>query len=157
MGVALTSVRRMVPGDLDVVTTMESSLQIKPWSEKMFRDELAADNRVYLVAEDVEVVGFGGVMVIGEEAHITNLLVVPERRRTGLGRRLMLELMSESVDMGARHATLEVRRANEGARELYRSLGLVPVGVRPRYYGDDDALIMWLHDIDRPGLLEGLR
>ncbi|HLV89786.1 MAG TPA: ribosomal-protein-alanine N-acetyltransferase RimI, partial [Acidimicrobiia bacterium] len=58
---------------------------------------------------------------------------------------------------GARHLTLEVRTRNEAARALYASLGMVPVGIRPGYYGDDDALIMWAHDIDDPSYLEGLR
>jgi [ribosomal protein S18]-alanine N-acetyltransferase len=50
-----------------------------------------------------------------------------------------------------------VRTGNEAARRLYGRLGLAPVGVRPRYYGDDDALIMWAHDIDRPEYLESLK
>ena len=53
--------------------------------------------------------------------------------------------------------TLEVRSENSEARQFYSQFGLVPVGARPGYYGDDDALIMWAHDIDRPGYLEGLR
>ena len=48
----------------------------------------------------------------------------------------------------ARHLTLEVRSQNEAARALYAGLGLAPVGVRQGYYGDDDALILWAHDID---------
>jgi ribosomal-protein-alanine N-acetyltransferase len=64
------------------------------------------------------------------------------------------------VEEGARHITLEVRSENEPARSLYARLGLAPVGVRKDYYGDDDALILWAHDIDSPeyrGRLEGLR
>jgi ribosomal protein S18 acetylase RimI-like enzyme len=61
------------------------------------------------------------------------------------------------VGREARHLTLEVETNNEAAQRLYAGLGLVPVGVGPGYYGDDDALILWAHDIDRPGYLEGLR
>jgi ribosomal-protein-alanine N-acetyltransferase len=50
--------------------------------------------------------------------------------------------------MGARHLTLEVRSGNEAARALYTRLGMAPVGVRKGYYADDDALILWVHDID---------
>ena len=114
----------------------------------MFRDELAAENRVYLAADENGVVGFGGVMLVGEEAHVTNLLVTPERRRRGIGRDLMVTLITAAVSAGARHITLEVRAGNEAARSLYARLGLVPVGVRKGYYGDDDALILWAHDID---------
>jgi len=69
----------------------------------------------------------------------------------------MLALIEAAVDLGARHLTLEVRTGNDAARALYSRLGLAPVGVRPRYYGDDDALILWAHDIDRPEYLESLR
>jgi ribosomal-protein-alanine N-acetyltransferase len=69
----------------------------------------------------------------------------------------MLALIESAIASGARHLTLEVRKENEAARALYSRLGLAPVGVRPRYYGDDDALILWVHDIDRPEYLERLR
>ncbi|MGH3650405.1 MAG: ribosomal protein S18-alanine N-acetyltransferase, partial [Acidimicrobiia bacterium] len=67
----MTTIRQMNLADLGGVVTLEKSYQPRPWSEQIFRDELTAENRVYLVAEDVGVVGFGGVMVIGDEAHIT--------------------------------------------------------------------------------------
>lgn len=157
MGVAVTTIRAMTDADLGEVVALEAANQPRPWSEKVFRDELATENRVYLVAVDDDVTGFGGVMVVGEEAHVTNLLVDPGRRRRGIGRTLMVALAAAAVDAGARHLTLEVRKANHAARSLYSGLGMAPVGVRPDYYGDDDALIMWVHDIDRPGYLEQLR
>ena len=67
-----------------------------------------------------------------------------------IGRELMVSLIRAAIEQGARHLTLEVRKENLAARSLYSSLGLVPVGIRPRYYGDDDALILWAHDIDQP-------
>jgi ribosomal-protein-alanine N-acetyltransferase len=87
-------------------------------------------------------------MVIGNEAHITNLLVDPEGRRSGFGNRLMCGLIDAAIEQGAKHLTLEVRSRNEAARSLYAGFGLAPVGVRRDYYGDDDALILWAHDID---------
>ncbi|MFP3883431.1 MAG: ribosomal protein S18-alanine N-acetyltransferase [Actinomycetota bacterium] len=153
----MTTIRPMSLDDLAEVVALETANQPRPWTEKIFRDELAADNRTYLVAKDDVVVGFGGVMVIGDEAHITNLLVDPDQRGHGLGRSLMVGLIEAAISDGARHLTLEVRKRNEAARALYSKLGLAPVGVRPRYYGDDDALILWAHDIDDPGYLENLR
>lgn len=157
MGVAVTAIRAMTADDLTEVVALEEAHAPRPWSEKVFSDELAAENRVYLVADDDGVVGFGGVMVVGDEAHVTNLLVDPARRRGGIGRSLMLAIAEAAVKGGARHLTLEVRKTNHAARSLYAGLGMAPVGVRPDYYGDDDALIMWAHDIDRPGYLEELR
>jgi ribosomal-protein-alanine N-acetyltransferase len=143
-----TSIRRLTLDDLEAVVAMEAANQPAPWSEGVFRDELAAENRVYLAADEDGVVGFGGVMLVGDEAHVTNLLVDPEWRRRGIGLELMRALIDEAVAEGARHITLEVRSENDAARRLYARLGLAPVGMRKGYYGDDDALILWAHDID---------
>jgi ribosomal-protein-alanine N-acetyltransferase len=158
MGAAVITLRPMTQDDVAEVAAMEAGLQPRPWSEQVFRDEVDAENRSYFVAAGGDlVVGFAGVMVIEDEAHVTNLLVAEDVRRVGIGRRLMLALIEAAVDLGARHLTLEVRTGNDAARALYSRLGLAPVGVRPRYYGDDDALILWAHDIDRPEYLESLR
>jgi ribosomal-protein-alanine N-acetyltransferase len=147
-GVVTTSIRRLTLDDLEAVVAMEAANQPAPWSEGVFRDELAAENRVYLAADEDGVVGFGGVMLVGDEAHVTNLLVDREWRRRGIGLELMRALIDGAVAEGARHITLEVRSENDAARRLYARLGLAPVGMRKGYYGDDDALILWAHDID---------
>lgn len=157
MGIAVSTIRAMTDDDLAEVLALEAANQPRPWSEQVFREELATENRVYLVAVDEEVTGFGGVMVVGDEAHVTNLFVDPGRRRRGIGRSLMVALAGAALEAGARHLTLEVRKTNHAARSLYAGLGMAPVGVRPDYYGDDDALILWVHDIDRPGYVEGLQ
>ncbi len=148
MGTGLISIRPMSSEDVAAAAALEARHQPAPWSERVLRDEVGAHNRFYMVVDDGSVAGFGGVMVVGDEAHITNLLVDPRIRRKGVGRRLLVALMSAAIEAGARHLTLEVRTANQPARALYASLGLAPVGVRPGYYGNDDALIMWAHDID---------
>ena len=134
--------------DLATVVELEETNQATPWSEGIFREELAAEDRVYLAAHDEGLVGFGGVMVVGDEAHVTNLLVAPALRLQGIGLRLMVALIAAAIEAGAHHLTLEVRSKNEAARALYARLGLAPVGVRKHYYTDDDALILWAHDID---------
>jgi ribosomal-protein-alanine N-acetyltransferase len=154
--VEVITIREMTIDDLARVVTLETTNQPRPWSEGVFNDELATEGRIYLVAEDSELIGFGGVMLVGEEAHITNLLVDPSIRRRGVGRALMVELIKAAVKSGARHLTLEVRQSNEAARRLYAGVGLNPVGMRPGYYGDEAALIMWRHDIDDPAYLEDL-
>ena len=152
----LITIRPFGKGDIGSAVALEAASQPRPWTEGIFADELVAQDRVYLAAEAGGFVGFGGVMVIGEEAHVTNLLVSVERRGQGIGRRLLIELMRSAVAAGASHLTLEVRARNQAARSLYSSVGLAPVGIRPGYYDDDDALIMWAHDIDRPGYMESL-
>jgi ribosomal-protein-alanine N-acetyltransferase len=159
-GVTTVMIRRLTLEDLETVVAMEAANRPAPWTEGVFRDELAAENRIYLAADEDGVVGWGGLMLVGDEAHVTNLLVDQEWRRRGIGLELMLALIEAAVSEGARHLTLEVRSKNEEARRLYARLGLAPVGVRRGYYGDDDALILWVHDIDGEAYrerLEGLR
>jgi len=150
MGVAMNSItiRDFDASDVDAAVELESADRAQPWSAQVFRDELAAENRVYLVADQDVVVGFGGVMVVGDEAHVTNLLVAPELRRQRVGSRLLRALIDAAIERGAHHLTLEVRSRNHPARSLYAHFGLAPVGLRKGYYEDDDALILWAHDID---------
>jgi len=157
MGAGVITIRGFEPEDVPAALALEAANQFQPWTEEIFNDELSAENRTYLVAEDGALCGFGGVMLVGDEAHITNLLVAPEHRGQGIGRRLMIRLIEAAIDEGARHLTLEVRSENEAARSLYSGLGLAPVGMRPGYYDDDDALIMWAHDIDSDEYAERLR
>ncbi|MCH7583127.1 MAG: ribosomal protein S18-alanine N-acetyltransferase [Acidobacteria bacterium] len=157
MGVGVITIREFEPGDVEAALAMEEVAQPQPWTERIFNDELSAENRTYLVADDGAVCGYGGVMLMGDEAHITNLLVAPDHRGQGIGRRLMIGLIESAIAEGARHLILEVRSENEAARSLYSRLGLAPVGVRPGYYDDGDALIMWAHDIDSAEYAERLR
>lgn len=153
----MVDLRRMTPTDLAAVVAMEAASQPAPWSEALFRNELAGEGRSYLVACDGSMLlGFGGVMVVGEEAHVMNLLVSPGERGSGIGTKLMVAMVEEALRLGARHLTLEVRSRNEEARSLYSKFGLAPVGTRPAYYGDDDALILWVHDIDGEAYRERL-
>lgn len=156
-GVRTMVIRPLTIDDLETVVALEAANAPAPWSEGVFRAELAAENRIYLAADEDGVVGFAGAMLVADEAHVTNLLVDPDWRRQGIGIELMRSLIAAAVEVGVRHLTLEVRSRNEAARALYARLGLVPVGIRTGYYGDDDALILWAHDIDGEGYRERLR
>ena len=165
MGGVLTGVidiRPMVPSDLPGVHRLECSTFPQPWSEAVFQDELEQSGRCYVIAVDEtgEVVGYAGLLQVLDEAHVTTLAVTSEARGGKLGTRLMLSLIDAALLGGAKHLTLEVRSSNRSAQELYRRFGMAPVGVRKSYYGDEDALIMWVHDIDQPlfgGRLEEIR
>ena len=124
------------------------------WSTGLFLSELRrADDRVYRVAKiGATVVGFGGLLIVEPDAHVTTLGVDPAWQRRGVGTRLMSVLIREAVRLGAENLTLEVRASNEAAVGLYRVFGLAPAGIRKSYYEDtgEDALIMWAHDINTP-------
>ena len=149
MDVAVAVVRAMTDRDIAAVAALERRAFSEPWSEQAFVEELAHDNRAYVVAEaDGGVVGYGGVMIVGEEAHIMTVAVDPGAVRRKIGTRLMLALVDQAVASGARHLTLEVRISNDAALGLYRKLGFASVGLRPGYYRDEDALVMWAIDAD---------
>lgn len=138
--------------DIDQVLTIESLSFSVPWSRHAFVDELLRNERArYLVVRDTTgaVLGYGGMWLILDEAHVINVAVHPRYRRRGVARAIMQSLMETAVCLGAMRMTLETRLSNLPAQELYRSLGFVAAGVRPRYYIDDheDALVMWLEDM----------
>jgi ribosomal-protein-alanine N-acetyltransferase len=155
------AIRSMLRSDIPAVTVIEADVYSHPWSPRVFFDELAMANRTYLVAEATSgIIGYGGLLVVEQDAHITTLAVVEEARGKKLGVRLMLELVDAALGHNARHLTLEVRLSNTSAQGLYERFGFEPVGRRKNYYVDEDALIMWATDIDTDaygGLLSDIR
>ncbi|MCS5499236.1 ribosomal protein S18-alanine N-acetyltransferase [Cnuibacter physcomitrellae] len=135
--------------DLDDVMALETStFTTDAWSRESMAAELSSAHCRYVVAvdDDGAFAGYGGVLVPAgsKDADIQTIAVAPERRGTGLGRRLMERLLAEAVDRGAREVFLEVRADNPVAQALYLSLGFEQIAVRPRYYQPDgvDALVM---------------
>jgi len=138
----------MTPADLDGVMEVERLSYLTPWSREAFASELLQRYTIYLVARTGDrVVGFAGMHVVWEDAHVTNIAVHPRNRGRGLGERLLRELIRRASVRGARRMTLEVRRSNETAQRLYRKLGFItePGAVRKGYYTDtcEDAIVMW--------------
>ena len=136
------------------VMAIERQVYPRPWSPNLFLSEMnESRNRCYLVARaDREVVGYGGLICYGEEAHITNIAVDPLQHRRKIGSRLLRELILSAVELGAEAVSLEVRVTNWGAQRLYGRFGFRPAGVRKNYYQEinEDALIMWLDGIRTP-------
>jgi len=134
------------------VLAIEGTAYPKPWSAKVFHDELdqmRAGHRRYLVARvGRQVVGYAGLMFVADEAHVTNVAVHSDHRRYGVASRLLLDLARSAIDRGCVAWTLEVRASSTGAQRLYQAFGFVPAGIRKQYYeGREDALVMWCHDI----------
>lgn len=144
------SIRPMTRADIPAVAVLEAEIYPQPWSSRVFFDELAMDNRRYLVAVDDAgtALGYCGLLIIEGDAHITTIAVAPRARGHELGTRLMLQLVDEAIGVNTRHLTLEVRISNETAQSLYQRFGFQPVGRRKNYYEDEDALVMWATDID---------
>ena len=140
--------------DLDEVQAIEGASFTTPWPENAYRSELMTNRLAsYLVARvDGRIVGYGGMWLMVDEAHITTFAVHPLWRRQRVGERLLLAFLDLARDRHAREATLEVRLSNLAARRLYEKYGFRPVGLRPRYYSDnnEDALIMTTEPLDDP-------
>jgi [ribosomal protein S18]-alanine N-acetyltransferase len=136
------------------VLRIEALVYPRPWSLSLFMSELALrSTRAYWVARvDGVVVGYCGLMITGEDGHVTTLAVDPAMHRRGIGTRLLLALAGEAIRRGVTGLTLEVRMSNRPAQELYRRFGFRPAGVRRNYYVEtnEDALVMWADDVDDP-------
>ncbi|MEL3973680.1 ribosomal protein S18-alanine N-acetyltransferase [Rossellomorea oryzaecorticis] len=142
-------IRFMTVDDLDAVMEIEHRSFSIPWSREAFYNEIEQNHlSTYLVVEDGErVAGYCGVWLVVDEAHITNVAVLPDYRGQGLGEALMQRIMKIAKEVGARVMTLEVRVSNKAAQGLYRKMGFQDGGIRKRYYSDnqEDALVMWVN------------
>jgi ribosomal-protein-alanine N-acetyltransferase len=136
----------MTLDDLPAVHRIERASFSVPWPDDAYRSELGANRLAsYLVVRvDADVVAYGGIWLMVDEAHVTTFAVDPAWRRQRVGETLLVALLDLAVARHAREATLEVRLSNIPARRLYEKYGFRPVGLRPRYYSDngEDALIM---------------
>lgn len=150
------TIRDMERGDIPTVAALERLIYPQPWSARLFFDELGRDDRSYLVIESDQgdVLGYGGLLLIEQDAHITSLTVAPAQRRKRLGTKLLLALVERALQHGAQHLTLEVRVSNTSAQGLYERFGFAPVGKRKDYYIDEDALVMWAIDINSDSYAE---
>ena len=137
------------------VMPIEQASYPRPWTPAVFQSELELvrrGERHYLAARrGGDLVGYGGVMFVVDDAHVTNIAVSPGHRRSGIATRLLAELAWEAISRACHALTLEVRASNTAAQALYREFGFVPAGVRKNYYENvEDAIVMWCNDLTEP-------
>jgi ribosomal-protein-alanine N-acetyltransferase len=138
----------MEASHLGEVMAIELESYENPWARSAFESEIGRNpvswSRVALTREaPARVAGYCVVWIVFEHVHIQNLAVHPAHRRQGLGRLLLQRALEEGRARGASAALLEVRRSNDAAQRLYRSLGFVETGTRRDYYSRprEDALL----------------
>ena len=138
--------------DLERVLEIELEAFTSPWTREMYLAELenVGVSFCYLARDDFgRVLGFCSFWRVLDELHINNLAVATAYRRQGIGTALLTYVLRDGPRLGARRATLEVRRSNAIARQLYERLGFTPAGVRRSYYTNpvEDALVLWREDL----------
>ncbi len=168
---------RMEPmreADVPVVQEIERDIFSTPWPRNAYYRELSSRNSAHYIVlrregrpspEDIplsdrgrrargsdDIVGYGGMWRMYDEAHITTIGVRHDLQRSGLGRILFAGLIQAAYDMGAKWITLEVRTSNENAMRMYEAFGFKVIGRRKGYYTDngEDAIVMWSDSIYSP-------
>lgn len=146
-------IRRMRAQDVPEVMEIESvSFGRHHWSEESFYNEMNNQvGRYYsLIHSDLnKLIGYLGFWLIADESHITTVAVKPEYRGNALGELMLLQCLERCAQQSIHWVTLEVRVTNYNAQNLYYKYGFASVGIRPKYYQDnqEDALIMTTPDI----------
>ena len=153
---AAIEVRRLTYADLPQVVAIERRCFTTPWSLAMFVLELSKPSGVCLAAEvENELVGYLVCSRYDLVWHIMNVSVDSDFRRRGIAT-AMMEALFDRVNDPDGQFTLEVRRSNQGAYQLYERLGFKGAGIRRRYYADngEDAIVMWRTPGTRRGTLD---
>jgi len=144
------------PEDFPEVEAIEASSFEAGWTPTAFQREIETNRLArYIVVREGgsgRIVGFAGLWLVVDEAHIVTVAVSPEERRHGYGRLLVHGLIELARAEGMDSATLECRESNDAARSLYAKYGFYEVGRRDRYYADngEDAVIMTTEALDSP-------
>lgn len=140
------TIRTMTYEDVPSVARLEASVFSDPWTEDVYRQTVVLEDvRYVLVLADDEIIGAAGVRNIVGDGEITNVMISPEYRRSGLAYAMLERLLEEGQKLGVIDFTLEVRASNEPAIKLYEKLGFCSEGIRPGFYEHpkEDAVIMW--------------
>lgn len=146
-------IERMQLKDTEVVADLDKKCFPTPWSLSAYITETHNPSGYYIVAKSGEqVVGYAGMWLIMDEAHITTIGVDPEFRGRKIGERMLVNLLDEALARKARRVTLEVRRHNHVAQSLYNKYLFQTMAVRKGYYSNnnEDAFIMWINDLLDP-------
>jgi ribosomal-protein-alanine N-acetyltransferase len=158
--------RRLRASEVPDVMEIESvSFGRHHWSEESFYNEMNNQvGRYYaLVHKDInKLIGYLGFWLIADESHVTTVAVKPEYRGNALGELMLTQCLERCAQHSIHWVTLEVRVSNYNAQNLYYKYGFASVGIRPKYYQDnqEDALIMTTPDIssaDYRALYKGLK
>ncbi|AEV70288.1 ribosomal protein S18-alanine N-acetyltransferase [Acetivibrio clariflavus] len=147
MGINNIEISRLTLEDIDDLMVVEKLSFTIPWSREAFIEEITNNKFArYIVAKvNGKAIGYAGFWKVFDEGHITNVAVHPEYRRIGVGYMLVKSLIDMAEEESISRMTLEVRKSNIPAQNLYAKFGFQVEGFRKEYYADnkEDAIIMW--------------
>jgi [ribosomal protein S18]-alanine N-acetyltransferase len=154
----------MREGDVPAVQEIERRIFSTPWPRNAYYRELSSRNSAYYIVlrreidRGIEVVGYGGMWRMYDEAHVTTIGVRHDLQHQGYGRIIFAGLVQAAYDLGAKWVTLEVRASNDGAMRMYENFGFKVIGRRKGYYTDngEDAIVMWSDSIYSPRFRKSL-
>ena len=139
-------IKKMYLQDLDSISNILTSEFDDFWNYNILKSELENENSIYLVAKiNEEIIGFAGIWIILDEAHITNIVTKKTYRKKGIANKLLMELIQICNNLNLKSITLEVNENNYPAINLYEKLKFKNVGLRKNYYKNtENAKIMTL-------------
>ena len=151
-GTETVTIEKMKTTDVDdVIRIEESAYGQHHWSKESFLNEVKNELAHYysLITSDGKLAGYAGSWHILEEAHITTIAIAPEYRRRKFAEALLKRVIDDCYEEKIKYITLEVRKSNIPAINLYSKYGFTSFGTRKGYYQDnnEDALIMWTKNI----------
>ena len=139
----------MCIADLDDVAKVEAESYTEPWPKDIFYSEIVKNEHAhyFVVEKNGEVIAFSGMWMVLDDAQVTNIAVAPQYRGNKIGERLFAHMCQKAIYLGVKRLSLEVRASNIIAQKMYRKFGLVPGGIRKKYYTDnhEDAIVMWVN------------
>ncbi|TMD03920.1 MAG: ribosomal-protein-alanine N-acetyltransferase [Chloroflexi bacterium] len=144
----------MREADVPTVQEIERDIFSTPWPRNAYYRELSSRNTAHYIVlrKDEEIVGYGGMWRMYDEAHVTTIGVRKDLQHHGYGRIIFAGLVQAAYDLGAKWVTLEVRTSNDLAMQMYEGFGFKVIGRRRGYYTDngEDAIVMWSDSIFSP-------
>lgn len=140
-------VEPLSPSDLPAIMAIENRSFVTPWTEEMYRGVFSDSylNGIKWVEND-EIRGYFVYGLLLPTLEIMNVVVSPDHRREGIGRKMMTWVLAEGKQRGCTEAFLEVRVSNAAAIKLYESFGFSVIHTRKKYYRDgEDGLVMGMN------------
>ena len=137
------NIRAWEEKDISRIEEIERACFSDPWTRTDLEGVVKFScYQSFLAEEGGQVCGYGCMIALFETAEIANVAVDIPFRKRGIGRKILLAMHEKAKQLGASEALLEVRKSNAAAIALYESEGYIPYGIREKYYGDEDAVLM---------------